>query len=143
MLGSLTDHTWVGILPDFEFDRLDALRNERNRVAHDRHTMEWGKLRGHEFFVHRQLDAWGLIPDVETYNATLNIGDWQEHPKHWKREIWAGVHSSSSTRAWGFTLTETANTGPGIDRPEDSNAFGCGEEPAQWDTMCPPDDDAR
>ena len=143
LFGKLRWAREVHVLPSFEFDELDALRDERNRVAHDRYTMPWGKLRGREFFVRRQFAAWGLIPDVEAFNATLDIGHWQDFPKHWKREIRAGVASISRTRAWGFTMTETANKEPGVARPEDSHAFGNDEQPPRWSTTPPRDDDGR
>jgi len=106
LFGKLRWAREVGILPSFEFERLDAVRDERNRVAHDRYTMDGMKLREHEHFVRKQLDAWALIPDVPMFRATLDIHDWEDQAKHWKREIWAGVESSSRTRAWGFTVTD-------------------------------------
>jgi hypothetical protein len=131
----------LGILLDFA--DLDALKDERNKVAHERYTMTWTRLRGRESIVRRQLDAWSLIPNVDTFNATLSVGDWQGSSKHWKREIWAGVESWERTRAWGLTITETANKGPDVARPEHARAFGHDETSAEWYTLEPPDADGK
>ncbi|MBV1861792.1 MAG: hypothetical protein KUG77_25455, partial [Nannocystaceae bacterium] len=120
----------LGLLLDF--DSLDALRGLRNSAAHERHRLKRFELRGHQLAVRRQLAAWGMIDDSADFHAAAGVGEWKEVGPGWEREVWAGADDAERRRAWGFTITERAQRGTGIERPEEARVRSLGETEPEW-----------